>query len=128
MSFQHPFSDLAAGTVAVVGSSAAAVSSVRELRSAGANVRWYCADLDVAEAVLLASAPPGHLELSFGDPLLADYRDFAAIVAGAGGSLDQTIADRARADKVPVDVVNELAPATLNTAAWRKASSREIVA
>ena len=68
------------------------MSSLQTLRAAGANVRWYCSDLDIAEAVLLASGPPGRLELSFADPLQVDYRDFIAVVAGAGSSLDRAIA------------------------------------
>jgi uroporphyrin-III C-methyltransferase / precorrin-2 dehydrogenase / sirohydrochlorin ferrochelatase len=136
MSFQPSCLDVTSGTVAVVGSSANAVISLRLLRSAGANVRWYCGDLDVAEAVLLASAPPGHLELSFSDPLQAEYRDFTAIVAGTGGAIDQTIADRARANNVPVNVVDQpaLSSFTLPTtndfvaASWRNTSPREIAA
>jgi hypothetical protein len=81
--------DLTAGLVAVVGSGAAAMASLQTLRSAGANVRWYCRDLDVASTVLLASGPPGRLELSFADPLQVDYRDFVAVVAGDGSGLDR---------------------------------------
>src|SRR4051794_41111870 len=81
--------DLTAGLVAVIGSSAAATASLQTLRSAGVNVRWYCRDLDVAATVLLASGPPGRLELSFADPLQADYRDFIAVVAGDGSALDR---------------------------------------
>ena len=63
------FLDLTDGTVALIGSGAAVVSKLRVLRSTGASVRWYCGSLDVAEEVVLASEPPGRLELSFADPL-----------------------------------------------------------
>jgi siroheme synthase (precorrin-2 oxidase/ferrochelatase) len=136
MSFEPSFLELTSGTVAVVGSSASAVSSLRRLRSAGANVRWYCADLDVAEAVLLASAPPGHLELSFADPLQAEYRDFIAVVAGASTAIDRAIADRARASNVPVHIDEQPALSTFIlpeagdriALGWSHASSQEIAA
>jgi siroheme synthase (precorrin-2 oxidase/ferrochelatase) len=112
MPSELPLSNLAAGLVAVIGSGASAMSSLQTLRAAGANVRWYCSDLDIAEAVLLASGPPGRLELSFADPLQADYRDFTAVVAGAGSSLDRAIAARARSYDVPVNVAGQPALST----------------
>jgi uroporphyrin-III C-methyltransferase/precorrin-2 dehydrogenase/sirohydrochlorin ferrochelatase len=98
--------DLTSGTVALVGAGSHAVAMLRLLRSAGATVRWYADNVDLAEEVLLASAPPGHLELSFADPLRADFFEFTAVVAAAGGRLDQDIAARARANGVPVNVVD----------------------
>src|SRR5438477_12635277 len=99
--------DLSDGLIAVIGSSAPAMASLQALRSAGANVRWYCRDLDVASRVLLASAPPGRLDLSFADPLQAAYRDFTAIVSDAGGALDSAVAERAHAENVPINIVGE---------------------
>src|SRR5215467_15467233 len=55
MRFLPVFLDLASGTVALVGSGAAALNKLRLLRAAGANVRWYSSSADVAEEVLLAS-------------------------------------------------------------------------
>jgi siroheme synthase (precorrin-2 oxidase/ferrochelatase) len=126
--------DLSDGLIAVIGSSAPAMASLQALRSAGANVRWYCRDLDVASTVLLASAPPGRLELSFADPLEADYRDFTAIVSDAGNALDSAVAERALAENVPINVVGKPARSnfTLPTpASWfgaRRRKSQEIAA
>src|SRR5439155_1397442 len=86
------FLDLSSGTVALIGGSAAALNKLRLLRSAGANVRWYAGDVDVAEEMLLASAPPGRLEVALSDPLQADFSEFAAVVAAAGGAVDELAA------------------------------------
>jgi hypothetical protein len=75
------------------------------LRAAGANVRWYSSDVDVAEEVLSAFPPPGWLELSFADPLRGRLIDVAAVVSAAGGSIDAAVVAQARADDVPVHVV-----------------------
>lgn len=96
--------DFSAGLVAVIGSSPVAMTSLQTLRSAGASVRWYCRDLDVATTVLLASPPPGRIELSLADPSLIDVREFIAVVAADGSSQDREIAVRARAAHVPVCV------------------------
>src|SRR5262245_10893803 len=106
MRFLPVFLDLASGTVALVGDGAAALNKLRLLRAAGANVRWYSASADVAEEVLLASTPAGRLELSFADPLQADYSEFVAVVSAAGSALDDGVAARARARNIPVNVVD----------------------
>jgi uroporphyrin-III C-methyltransferase/precorrin-2 dehydrogenase/sirohydrochlorin ferrochelatase len=106
MRFLPVFLDLKSGTVALVGSGPAAVNKLRLLRAAGADVRWFSGSIDVAEEVLLATAPSGRLELSFADPLQADLSEFAAVVAAAGGALDEGIAARARASNIPVNVVD----------------------
>src|SRR3954468_16712125 len=106
MRFLPVFLDLASGTVALVGSGSAALNKLRLLRAAGANVRWYSSSADVAEEVLLASPPSGRLELSFADPLQADFSEFAAVVSAAGGALDEGVATRAHARNVPVNVVD----------------------
>jgi uroporphyrin-III C-methyltransferase/precorrin-2 dehydrogenase/sirohydrochlorin ferrochelatase len=106
MRFFPLFFDLASKKVALVGAGAAAQNKLRLLRSAGANVRWYALDVDVAEDILLAGAAPGRLEVSNADPLQADFSDFAAVIAASGKPLDETIAARARAGNVPVNVVD----------------------
>jgi len=106
MRFLPVFLDLTCGTVALVGSSPAAVNKLRLLRAAGASVRWYSGSADVAEEVALAGVPPGRLELSLTDPLAADYSEFIAVVAAAGTALDEEVAARARARNVPVNVVD----------------------
>lgn len=106
MRFLPVFLDLKSGTVALIGSGPAAVNKLRLLRSAGANVRWYSGDIDVAEEVLLANTPPGLLELSFANPLQADFSEFIAVVAAAGGTLDEEIAECAHTSHVSINVVD----------------------
>ena len=97
--------DLTAGTVALVGSSPAALSKLRLLQSSGAKVCWFSNSVDAVEGSLLA-ARPHQLEISFADPLQADLKKFIAVVAAAGEQLDDAIAARARGDNIPVNVVD----------------------
>ena len=97
MHFLPVFLDLKAGTVALVGAGPAALNKLRLLQSAGANVRWFSNNADVAEEALLANARPRQLEISFADPLQVDISQFIAVVAATGGSLDEDIAAHARA-------------------------------
>lgn len=108
MQFLPTSFDTKSGTVAVVGGGTEAAQVVRLLRAAGANVRWYSSEVDVAEEVLLASPPPGWLELSFADPLNAGFGDVVAVVSADDGTLDDAVAARARAraGNVPVHVVD----------------------
>src|SRR5712671_7914559 len=106
MRFLPVFFDLSSGAVALVGSGPAALNKLRLLRAAGANVRWYSSSADVAEEVLLASTPTGRLELSFADPLQADFSEFIAVVSAAGDALDEGVAARASASHIPVNVVD----------------------
>ena len=92
MRFLPVFLDLTSGTVALIGSGPAAANKLRLLQSAGARVRWYSGSADVAEEVLLAGAAAGRLELSFADPLQADFSEFIGVVAAAGGALDEDVA------------------------------------
>ena len=106
MRFLPLFLDVSAGTVALIGAGPAALNKLRLLRAAGADVRWYSDDVDVAEEMLLASAPPGRLELSLSDPLQANFREFRMVVAATGTALDDAVAALARAGNVPVNVVD----------------------
>ena len=95
-----------AGAVAVVGNGPAAIGAVRALRAAGANVRWYSHDVDIAEDVLFTSPPPGWLELSFADPLGGALNEVVAVVSADDGPLDDAVAARARAADIPVQVID----------------------
>jgi len=106
MRFMPVFLDLASGTVALVGGGTAAMSKLRLLRSAGANVRWYADELDPAVEALPADAPSSRLEFAVADPLQADFAEFIAVVAATGGPLDAQIAARARCKNIPVNVVD----------------------
>jgi uroporphyrin-III C-methyltransferase/precorrin-2 dehydrogenase/sirohydrochlorin ferrochelatase len=76
------FLDLAAGPVVLVGSGAAALAKLRLLRAADANVRWYR------------------------DPEAVDIADAVAVIAADGSAADDVIAARARASRIPVNVVD----------------------
>src|SRR6266571_341019 len=105
MRFLPVFLDTAAVVVIVVGLGEPALGKLRLLRAAGAHVRWFSRDADVAEEMLPLSGQ-GRLEISFGDPLKADLSDAVAIVSAAGDALDAQIAARARRHRIPVNVVD----------------------
>src|SRR5262245_47413395 len=105
MRFLPLFLDTAAGVFILVGSGEPALGKLRLLRAAGAHVRWFPRDIDIAEEFLSLPAR-GRLEISVGDPLLADVSDVAAIVSAAGDPIDAQIAQRARVRRIPVNVVD----------------------
>jgi uroporphyrin-III C-methyltransferase / precorrin-2 dehydrogenase / sirohydrochlorin ferrochelatase len=76
------FLDLAAGPVVLVGSGAAALAKLRLLRAANASVRWSR------------------------DPDTVDLSDAMAVIVADGSAADEVIAARARALRIPVNVVD----------------------
>jgi len=100
MHFLPVFLDTAKGVVVVVGSGEPALGKLRLLRAAGAHVRWFSRNADVAAETLTLSGQ-GRLEISFGDPVKADWHDAVAVVSAAGDALDGQIAARARATASP---------------------------
>jgi uroporphyrin-III C-methyltransferase / precorrin-2 dehydrogenase / sirohydrochlorin ferrochelatase len=105
MRFLPVFLDTCAGVVILVGAGEPARGKLRLLRAAGAHVRWFSRDVDVAEEMLTLSGP-GRLEISFGDPLKADLSDAVVVVSAVGDGLDAQIAARARRHRIPVNVVD----------------------
>src|SRR5713101_842119 len=105
MRFLPVFFDTSAGVFILVGSGEPALGKLRLLRAAGAHVRWFSCDADVAEEVLTLPGE-GRLEISVGDPLEADLSDVVAIVSAAGPALDTQIAERARRQRLPVNIVD----------------------
>jgi uroporphyrin-III C-methyltransferase/precorrin-2 dehydrogenase/sirohydrochlorin ferrochelatase len=105
MRFLPVFLDLTAGTVTLVGSGEAALNKLRLLGAAGARVRWFVASADIAQATAIAADLPG-VDIVTSDPLAADLSDTVAIVAAAGRPLDDAIAARAKAARIPVNVVD----------------------
>jgi uroporphyrin-III C-methyltransferase/precorrin-2 dehydrogenase/sirohydrochlorin ferrochelatase len=105
MRFLPVFLDPSAGVIILVGSGEPALGKLRLLRAAGAHVRWFPGSADVAEEVLTLPGE-GRLEISLGNPLTADLRDVAAIVSAAGNALDAQIAERARGQRLPVNIVD----------------------
>jgi siroheme synthase (precorrin-2 oxidase/ferrochelatase) len=108
---------LSPSRITLLGTGAAAVTALWDLAAAGAHVRWYVDRADVGnEAILargLASRAGGSLELTFDDPRSAPLG--GAVVTARGDDLDRDIAERARASRVPVHVVDrpELSTVTL---------------
>jgi siroheme synthase (precorrin-2 oxidase/ferrochelatase) len=94
------------GRVALVGSGPTARRALHRLRAIGVRVHWYTDDLDIAEELLVASTPPGEIEVSMSDPLSTDYSEFVAVVAAAGTPLDEHIALRAGLKNIPAAVVD----------------------
>jgi uroporphyrin-III C-methyltransferase/precorrin-2 dehydrogenase/sirohydrochlorin ferrochelatase len=105
MDFLPVFLETSAGVFAVIGSAQGALAKLRLLRAAGAHVRWFSSDADVAEEIAI-SAGSGRLEINVGDPLKADWSDVAAIVSAAGAELDAGVAARARRQHLPVNVID----------------------
>ena len=105
MRFLPMFLNTSSGLVIVVGSGEPARGKLRLLRAAGAHVRWFSRDVDIAEEMLTLPGR-GRLEISFGDPLKADLSDAVVVVSATGDALDAQIAARARRHRIPVNVVD----------------------
>lgn len=105
MRFLPVFLDTSSGLVIVVGSGEPARGKLRLLRAAGAHVRWFSRDVDIAEEMLTLPGR-GRLEISVGDPLKADLSDAVVVVSATGDALDAQIAARARRHRIPVNVVD----------------------
>jgi uroporphyrin-III C-methyltransferase/precorrin-2 dehydrogenase/sirohydrochlorin ferrochelatase len=104
MRFLPIFVDLSAGVVALIGSGGAAANKLQLLRAAHANVRWFPLSGEVAEQA--DQSADGRLELSSDNPLAVDFSDVIAVVCATGGMLDEQIAARARALRIPVNIVD----------------------
>ncbi len=98
--------DLSAGSVVLVGSGPQAIAKLHLLRAAGANVRWFSPQADVAEESLLASHYAGHIGLTIGQPDERDLAGALVVVTAAGGDSDVRVAVLARTAGVPVNVVD----------------------
>ncbi|MEZ5891326.1 MAG: NAD(P)-dependent oxidoreductase [Xanthobacteraceae bacterium] len=109
MRFLPVFLDVAAGTVALVGSGPEAQNKLRLLRAAGARVRWYPGDraeTNAAETVEEARAAQSSVEIVASDPAQANFSGYMAVVSAAGDAIDAAVAARARAAGIPVNVVD----------------------
>ena len=105
MRFLPLFLDTAAGVFILVGSGEPALGKLRLLRAAGAHVRWFSCGTDMTEELLTLPAR-GRLEIGVGDPLETDLSDVVAAVSAAGDPIDAQIAQRAQAQRIPVNVVD----------------------
>ncbi|MBM3527661.1 MAG: uroporphyrinogen-III C-methyltransferase [Alphaproteobacteria bacterium] len=106
MRFLPVFLDLTSGPIVLVGSGTAATAKLHLLRAAGAHVRWFSPEIDVAEELLLASHYAGRIGIAIGEPGEDDLAGALAVVSAAGSGIDERIAQRARALSVPVNVVD----------------------
>jgi uroporphyrin-III C-methyltransferase / precorrin-2 dehydrogenase / sirohydrochlorin ferrochelatase len=107
MRFLPVFLDVRGGVVGLVGSGAAARSKLRLLLGAGATVRWYGGGDDRApDGNRNAFAAVDHLEISAADPREDDLSDLMAVVSACGDASDDALAARARAHRIPVNVVD----------------------
>jgi uroporphyrin-III C-methyltransferase/precorrin-2 dehydrogenase/sirohydrochlorin ferrochelatase len=104
------FLDVGTGPVALVGTGPAATSKLRLLRRVGAHVLWYVGssqiEADAAEADADNRASRGSLRIVSVDPTQANFSGLMAVVSAAGGLVDEVVAARAYAAKVPVNVVD----------------------
>jgi uroporphyrin-III C-methyltransferase/precorrin-2 dehydrogenase/sirohydrochlorin ferrochelatase len=102
MRFLPVFLDLTAGPVVLAGSGEGAAAKLRLLRAAGARVRWH-----VDRAASAVAATDGAVETVAGvPPEDIDLSHAIAVVAAAGDPHDSIIAARARALRIPVNVVD----------------------
>ena len=110
MRFLPVFLDVATGPVALVGTGPAAETKLRLLRAAGAHVHWYVrsgrSETGDAEAEPDGGADQGSLDIVAADPTQANFSGFMAVVSVAGGPIDEVVAARAHAAKVPINVVD----------------------
>ena len=109
MRFLPIFLDLQAGPVLLVGAGDLVRAKLRLLLSAGARVRWFAVDGDYDSG--LDSEAAGRVERA-GDPLSADLNGVIAILCAGAGELGETVAARARAAGIPVNVMDDLAHST----------------
>ena len=106
MRFLPVFLDLSSGHVVLVGSGPQAIAKLHLLRAAGANVRWFSPQTDVAEELLLASHYAGRIGVAIGEPVEDDLAGALAVVTAARNEIDERLAARARALNIPVNIVD----------------------
>ena len=106
MRFLPIFLDLASGEVVLVGSGEQAVNKLRLLLGAGARVRWHVDPDAAAHAATIAADASDRIDIDTADPLSTDLSDAIAIVSAAGRARDDRIAARARAARIPINVVD----------------------
>lgn len=113
MTFAPALTRFHARTVLLFGSSAVAASLVRRLVRAGARVRWFSRDVDVAEELWL-SGEPSQIEIAFREPRAIDFEEAAAVIATIGEPLVFRLSEQARAAGCAVAVVGRPELSTFN--------------
>lgn len=115
MRFLPVFLDLKAGPIVLVGDGELAQAKLRVLLAAGARVRWYATDKTVPPADRLAAVGADtatQIEILFDDPLIADLHGAIAVLSAGAGDLGPNVSARARAQGIPVNVMDDLAHST----------------
>src|SRR5579872_3177341 len=107
MRFLPIFLDLQRGVVLLVGGGDAARVKLRLLTAAGAQVRWYATDGNY-DLGGMAAESAARVEPAAGDPLTVELNNVIAIVCAGAGELAPSIAARARAAGLPVNVMDDL--------------------
>src|SRR5256885_12509259 len=111
MRYLPVFLDLQSGPVLLVGAGDLVRAKLRLLVSAGARVRWHATDGDHDLAGLDANDTAG-IELAAGDPLTADLSRVIAILCAGAGDIGVAMSARAKAVRLPVNVMDDLAHST----------------
>ena len=91
-------------TVLLAGSGSVAAALMIRLVDAGARVRWFAQDADVAEEIWL-SGHPDRIAIALREPRAADFKHAAAVIVTAGDPPAARVAAQARALNCPVAVL-----------------------
>jgi siroheme synthase (precorrin-2 oxidase/ferrochelatase) len=113
MSFATLFSGADPRPVLLIGSGPMAAATMRRLVDAGAQVRWFSQNVDIAEDIWLSSQP-SRVKLAFREPRAADFEEAAAVIATIGEPLAHRLSEQARAAGCPVSVVGRPDLSTLD--------------
>jgi len=115
MTFAPTLDRFHAQTVLLFGSGMVAASLVRRLVSAGARVRWFSPDVDVAEELWLNSEP-NRIEIAFRKPQALDFEEASAVIATGGEPIVFRLSEQARMAGCAVAVLGrpELSTFTLD--------------
>jgi len=106
MRFLPVFFDLSRGGVVLIGAGAPAIAKLRLLRAAGANVRWFSNGAAADDDLVHARHYSGQIEIVAGEPGENDLAGALAVVSSAGKEIDERVASLARAQNIPVNIVD----------------------
>ncbi len=115
MRFLPVFLDLKSGPIVLVGDGDLAQAKLRVLVAAGARVRWYVTDKSIALSDRLAALgadAASQIEILSDDPLTADLQGAIAVLSAGAGEVGPAVSAWARAQGIPVNVMDDLAHST----------------
>src|SRR6266487_4466277 len=111
MRFLPVFLDLQAGPVLLIGAGELARAKLRLLAAARARIRWYATDGN-HDVNGLEPADAARIELARGDPLAADLSGVIGNLVAGGGDIGPLMAARAKAGRLPGNVMDDLSHST----------------